>query len=157
MSYILTCENCECRCIEMVEQNSELIAKGVGEIYTGTVVLGQIRNKDVNTKSLGNTETVLSESIKKFLFLKTNEELCYFEFDESELKNGEKEIKMQVQSDSSVIHYIIVCYSLFSYEGAAYLLPNLEELKRWAKELNICTYEVLDSVGKLISVEYFSE
>ncbi len=140
MDYILECENCECRCIKMVEQNGTLMAKGVGKIYTGTIVLGLIDNQD-----------------KKFFLMGGNKELCYFEVCESELANGEKTIKAQVQSELSFVHHILICYSLSNYKGTSYLLPNFKELKRWAKELNICTYETLGPIGELISVEHFGE
>ena len=34
---------------------------------------------------------------------------------------------------------------------------QVEQYLQWAKELDICTYDVLDSVGKFISVSYFEE
>lgn len=155
MGYIITCENCECRSIEMVKQNGEFMAKGIGEIFVGTIALDQISNKDMRDISFEGSETLRRESIKKFLLLDSDEVLCHFEVNESELKKGEKKIKMQVQSDSSAIHYIIICYSIITNKGIAYLLPNFDELKRWANEFDIGTYEVLDSIGKLLSVEYF--
>ncbi len=75
----------------------------------------------------------------------------------SELEQGEKVIKVQVQSDPSFVHHILICYSSSTYSGTSFLLPNFEELKRWAEELNIYTYEALDSEGELISVEHFEE
>lgn len=155
MGHVITCENCECRCIEMLNQNGEFMAKGIGEIYVGTIALDQINNKDISNISFEDSEILPRESIKKFFLLGSDGDLCHFEVKESELKNGEKVIKMQVQSDSSAVHYIIICYSIITNKGTAYLLPNFEELKRWANEFGICTYEVLDSVGKLLSVEYF--
>ena len=94
---------------------------------------------------------------EKSVFLSSDEEVCHFDFNESAQKNGEKVIKMQVQSDSSATHYIFICYNVSTNKGTAYLLPNFEELKRWARELDICTYDVLDSVGKFISVSYFDK
>lgn len=140
MAYILTCENCECRCIEMIEQNGELMAKGIGEIYAGTITLEKIDNED-----------------ETFFLMGSNKEICCFEVRGSNLANGEKAIKAQVQLDTSFVHHILICYSLSTYEGTSYLLPNFEELKRWAKALKICTYEELDSVGRLVSVEHFGE
>ncbi len=157
MQYILTCDNCECRCIEMVEQNSELMAKGIGEIYVGTVVLELSNNTNDDKISLKDTEDICMESTKKVFLLSSDEEVCHFDFNESARKNGEKVIKMQVQSDLSATHYIFICYNASTNKGTAYLLPNFEELKRWARELDICTYDVLDSVGKFISVSYFEK
>lgn len=157
MQYILTCDNCECRCIEMVEQNSELMAKGIGEIYVGTVVLELSNNTNDDKISSKDTEDICTKSTKKVFLLSSDEEVCDFDFNESVRKNGEKVIKMQVQSDSSATHYIFICYNASTNKGTAYLLPNFEELKRWARELDICTYDVLDSVGEFISVSYFEK
>lgn len=157
MQYILTCDNCECRCIEMIEQNGDLMAKGIGEIYVGTVVLELSNNTNDDKISLKGTEDICTKSTKKVFFLSSDEEVCHFDFNESAQKNGEKVIKMQVQSDSSATHYIFICYNVSTNKGTAYLLPNFEELKRWARELDICTYDVLDSVGKFISVSYFEK
>lgn len=154
MDYILICENCECRNIEIVEQNGEKMAKGIGEIYVGKIALELTNNRSGSRIFLKSSENVHRESMKKSLFLdESDKEICYFEFNESERENGEKVIKMQVQSDSSGDHYILICYNLSSHMGTAYLLPSFDELKRWAKELNICTYEILDSIGKFVSVE----
>lgn len=157
MQYILTCDNCECRYIEMIRQNSELMAKGIGEVYIGTVVLELSNNINDNKISAKDTEDLCTKFTKKVFLLSSDEEVCHFDFNESARKNGEKVIKMQVQSDSSATHYIFICYNVSTNKGTAYLLPSFEELKRWARELDICTYDVLDSVGKFISVGYFEE
>lgn len=158
MDYILTCENCECRCIEMIEQKGELIAKGIGEIYVGTIALELSSNISDSRISSKEIKYIPAKSTKKILLLHNDdEEVCCFEFNESTQKNGEKVIKMQMQSDSSVTHYIFICYNASTNKGTAYLLPSFEELKRWARKLGICTYDVLDSVGKFISVGYFEE
>ena len=106
MNYVLTCDNCECRCIEMIEQNGDLMAKGIGEIYVGTVVLELSNNVNDNKISSKDTEDICTKSTKKGFFLSSDEEVCHFDFNESAQKNGEKVIKMQVQSDSSATHYI---------------------------------------------------
>lgn len=157
MNYVLTCDNCECRCIEMIEQNGDLMAKGIGEIYVGTVVLELSNNVNDNKISSKDTEDICTKPTKKVFLLSSDEEVCHFDFNENARKNGEKVIKMQVQSDSLATHYIFIFYNAPTNKGTAYLLPSFEELKRWAKELDICIYDVLDSVGKFISVSYFEE
>ena len=148
MNYVLTCDNCECRCIEMIEQNGDLMGKGIGEIYVGTVVLELSNNVNDNKISSKDTEDICTKPTKKVFLLSSDEEVCHFDFNV---------IKMQVQSDSLATHYIFIFYNAPTNKGTAYLLPSFEELKRWAKELDICTYDVLDSVGKFISVSYFEE
>ncbi len=79
MDYILKCENCECRYIEMIEHNGDLMARGIGEIYTGTITLGLIDNKD--DKSSKKSCKKLTE---EYFLLGSNKELCCFEFSKSE-------------------------------------------------------------------------
>ena len=121
MNYVLTCDNCECRCIEMIEQNGDLMAKGIGEIYVGTVVLELSNNVNDNKISSKDTEDICTKPTKKVFLLSSDEEVCHFDFNENARKNGEKVIKMQVQSDSLATHYIFICYNAPTNKGTAYL------------------------------------
>ena len=86
MNYVLTCDNCECRCIEMIEQNGDLMAKGIGEIYVGTVVLELSNNVNDNKISSKDTEDICTKPTKKVFLLSSDEEVCHFDFNESARK-----------------------------------------------------------------------
>ena len=72
MNYVLTCDNCECRCIEMIEQNGDLMAKGIGEIYVGTVVLELSNNVNDNKISAKDTEDLCTKFTKKVFLLSSD-------------------------------------------------------------------------------------
>ena len=72
MQYILTCDNCECLYIEMIRQNSELMAKGIGEVYIGTVVLELSNNINDNKISAKDTEDLCTKFTKKVFLLSSD-------------------------------------------------------------------------------------
>lgn len=153
MSYILTCEKCRCRHIKFIEQNGDLLTKGVGKTYTGTIALQIFNDRDDMRITLADAKNVYSGLLKRTFLPLNSDYLCHFDFNDAERKRKEKLLKVQVQSDSVLVHYILICFDFSTHAGTSYLFPNFDELKKWAIKLDINTYEVLDSVGNLVSVE----
>lgn len=152
MSYILTCDNCTCRCIKFIEQNGELLLKGIGKTYIGTIALQTFNDRDDMRITLADSKNVYSGVIKRIILPGNTNYLCHFDFNDSERKNKQKLLKMQVQTQSLGICGVLACYDFSNHTGVNYLFPNLDEMKTWAKALGISTYESLDSEGTLISV-----
>lgn len=153
MSYILTCENCRCRCIKFIEQNGELLSKGIGKSYIGTIALQTFNDRDDMRITLADSKNVYSGVIKSYIVPWKANHLCCFDFNNSQLKNNQKLLKIQVQSLYFNIYGALACYDFSSYTGVNYLFPNTDELKTWAKALDIGTFELLDAEGNLISIQ----
>lgn len=153
MSYILTCEKCRCRHIKFIEQNGELLTKGVGKTYTGTIALQIFNDRDDMRITLADAKNVYSGLLKKTFLPLNSDYLCHFDVNDAERKNNKKLLKIQAQSDSGLNYYMLICFDFSTHTGASYLFPNFDEVKKWANKLGISTYEILDSAGKLVSVK----
>jgi hypothetical protein len=56
----------------MIRQNSELMAKGIGEVYIGTVVLELSNNINDNKISAKDTEDLCTKFTKKVFLLSSD-------------------------------------------------------------------------------------
>lgn len=153
MGYILTCENCTCKNIKFIEQNGELLTKGVGRTYSGTIALQIFDDRDDMRITLADAQNVYSGLVKRFLLPVDPNYLCHFDFNDAERNDGRKLIKLQVQTLGFQISIMLVCFDFSDHRGVCYLLPGFDELKKWADALNISTYESLDQEGSLVSVK----
>lgn len=153
MAYILTCENCTCKNIKFIEQNGELLTKGTGKTYSGTIALQVFDDRDDMRITLADAKNVYSGFAKRLLLPFDSNYLCHFDFNDAERKNKRKLLKIQIQQIGSTVCIMLICFDFSNYKGVCYLLPNYGELKKWAKKLNISTYEYLDQEGNLVSTK----
>lgn len=153
MAYILTCENCTCVNIKFIEQNGELLTKEAGKMRNGTIALQTFDDRDDMRITLADAGNVYGGLIKRILFPGNQNYLCHFDFNDSERNCKRKLIKLQVQNCSSGIAHMLICFDFSDHKGVCYLLPSADELKKWAKALNIKTYEMMNKAGKVTSVK----
>lgn len=152
MGYILTCENCTCVNIKFIEQNGELLTKGTGRMRNGTIALQIFDDRDDMRITLADAGNVYGGLVKRLLLPGNQNYLCHFDFNDSERNSKRKLLKLQVQNCDSGIAHMLICFDFSNHTGVCYLLPNTDELKKWAKALNINTYESLNKAGKVTSV-----
>lgn len=166
MSYILLSENCRGNRIDFLELEGELFQKSVGKRYYGTLALQTFDDRDYMRITFADGKSVIGGAIKKIMkmamgindndlvkvYQAGNEDyLCHFDFSEKELKSGKKKIKYSIQLGFPPIN-VLACYDFTNLTGCAYLLPDEEEAKRWAKMLGITEVEYLDFDGKVANV-----
>lgn len=157
MGYILTCENCTCVNIKFIEQNGELLTKQTGRMRKGTIALQIFDDRDDIRITLADVGNVYGGLVKRILLPGNQNYLCHFDFNDSERNSKRKLIKLQVQNCSSGIAHMLICFDFSDHTGACYLLPNAEELKKWAKALNINIYEAMNEAGEVTSVRSVRE
>lgn len=156
MAFILTCENCTCRHIEFIEQSGELLARGVGKEYKGTIALQTFDDRPDMRITLADNRNVWGGLVKRLILPGTQDHLCHFDFNSSELRSRKKLLKIQVQLYGLSYYICLMCYDFSSHTGRSYLLPDFDIMKKWAHTLNISTYESLDAEGNLEAVEPIS-
>lgn len=157
MGYILTCENCTCVNIKFIEQNGELLTKGVGKMRNGTIALQIFDDRDDMRITLADAGNVYGGVVRR-IFLPGNQNyLCHFDFNDSERNSKRKLIKLQVQDCNSGTAHMLVCFDFSDHKGVCYLLPDADKLKKWAEVLNINTYEAMNQAGLVTSVKSVKE
>lgn len=152
MGYLLTCENCACTNMKFIEQNGELLTKGTGRMRKGTIALQIFDDRDDMRITLADSANVYGGLLKRILLPGTPNLLCHFDFNDSERNSKRKLIKLQVQNCNSGIAHMLICFDFSDHTGVCYLLPDANELKKWAKAINVNTYEVLNQAGEVTSV-----
>lgn len=157
MSYILTCDNCVCSNLKFIEQNGELLTKGTGRMRKGAIALQTFDDRDDMRITLADAANVYGGLAKRILLPGNQNYLCHFDFNDAERNSKRKLLKIQVQKHSGNFIHMLLCLDYSDHTGTCYLLPNADELKKWAKKLNINTYEELNKAGELISVRSIGE
>lgn len=163
MAYILVSEGCQGSRIKFIEQGGQLLQKPIGKNFSGPLVLQQVENR--NCKRIFFTgSNMLFGGIKKFFgltkavqdgnlidaYVKGNQDYtCLFEFNEEELRLGKKKITYSVQIAGFNLLCVLSCYDFKDHTGCCYLFSEDAEARKWAKQLGLTEYEILDSNGNI--------
>lgn len=161
MAYILVSEGCKGNKIKFIEQDGEFLQKPIGRQYSGTLVLQTVEDRDCQRIFFTGT-TMLFGGMKKLFgitkavyglnpvdaYNKANADYtCLFEFRKEELRSGKKKITYSVQIVGFMMLCVLSCYDFKDHTGCCYMFPDYTEAEKWARQLGLTEYEILDSEG----------
>lgn len=155
MAYILTCENCIGQCAKLSMKDGNIIAEPYGKQVNGVLALQQPEKGSDKLRitfiDAGNLLRGIFESL-----LPWTDPLCHFDFNEQELRTGEKMIRcVRHMTIIPPFTYMLECYDGNNASGRGYIFPDEESLKMWAVEIGITEMDTQDIDGNVIETEQF--
>ena len=176
MPFIFSSDDVEGSCFHFLENGDNgrtemFLTKPVGGTISGTLALQIFDNRDYRRLTFVDTKNLLKATsqnlwgywgmmksknllgiLSKGTKILSRNDLCHFDFNENELKEGKKLLRFECMLRAFGMTGLM-CYDFNTYNGCSYLFPSKKAAEKWGCALGIhqiYLYDLNDEFDSII-------